>query len=205
MADLRVTRKKLRTVFIALAVLDVLLLGLWFSPWGHASATKQDEIKQLGEQATLKMQQMGPYQGMDQKVTEARAQLTSFYSDRLPGEQSAILEQLGKIAADHQVKLSQAKYDEKSDEEAAGLQPVAIEASLDGSYLSIAKFINSVERSKMFFLVDSVNLGESQGGNIKLRVKMETFRRVGTQTPAGGEAKPEKAVPMSEPGNKEKS
>ncbi len=180
MADLRVTRKKLRRVFIVLAVVDVLLMGLWFSPWGHVSANKQVEIQQLGEQAKLKMQQMGPYQGMDQKVTEARKQLTSFYADRLPGEQSAILEQLGKIATDHQVKLSQAKYDEKSDEQTAGLQPVEIEASLDGNYLGVAKFINAVERSKMFFLVNSVNLGESQGGMIKLRVKLETFRRVGS-------------------------
>lgn len=186
MADLRATRKKLRTIFIVLAVLDALLLGLWFSPWGHVSEATREEVKQLGEQAKLKSQQMGPYQGMDEKVTEARKQLTDFYSDRLPGEQSAILEQLGKIANDHQVKLSQAKYDEKSDEQSAGLQPVSIEASLDGAYLNVAKFINAVERSKMFFLVDSVNLGESQGGNVKLRLKLETFRRVGAQTPAGG-------------------
>ena len=50
---------------------------------------------------------------------------------------------------------------------------------IDGSYVAAARFINSLERSKMFFLVSSVNLGEAQGGNVKLRLKLATYRRVG--------------------------
>ena len=179
MADLRITRKRLKAGLIALAVADVLALGLWLSPWGHVSAEQQAALQSLWDQSKLRVQQMEPYQGMDQKVDEARLQLTHFYSDRLPGQGSAILEELGKIATQENVKLTQAKYDEKVDEETAGLRPVEIEANLDGSYLAVAKFINSVERSKMFFLVSSVNLGEAQGGEVKLRLKLATFRKVG--------------------------
>jgi type IV pilus assembly protein PilO len=40
------------------------------------------------------------------------------------------------------------------------------------------KFINALERDKMFFLIDGVNLAEQQG-NVRLQLKLETYLRNG--------------------------
>jgi hypothetical protein len=39
------------------------------------------------------------------------------------------------------------------------------------------RFINSLERNKLFFIVDSVVLGGDQGGAVKLGVRLETYRK----------------------------
>ena len=70
------------------------------------------------------------------------------------------------------------KYDEK-DAAIEGLRKLNIEITLSGAYLQEVKFINALERDKMFFLIDGVNLAEQQG-NVRLQLKLETYLRGGT-------------------------
>ena len=82
---------------------------------------------------------------------------------------------MGKIATDTGVHLSGVKYDEK-DAPIEGLRKLNMELSISGDYLQEVKFINSLERSKMFFLIDGITLGEQQG-NVRLQLKLETYMR----------------------------
>jgi type IV pilus assembly protein PilO len=59
------------------------------------------------------------------------------------------------------------------------LQPIEIEATLSGNYVSLARFINALERDDMFFIINSVTLGGEQSGPIRLQVKVETYLKVG--------------------------
>jgi type IV pilus assembly protein PilO len=61
------------------------------------------------------------------------------------------------------------------------LQPVEVEADLSGSYVSLAKFINALERDDMFFIISNVTLAGEQKGPIKLQVKVETYLKAGDQ------------------------
>jgi type IV pilus assembly protein PilO len=53
-----------------------------------------------------------------------------------------------------------------------------MEITLSGDYLQEVKFINALERDKMFFLIDGITLGEQQG-NVRLQLKLETYLRGG--------------------------
>ena len=55
-----------------------------------------------------------------------------------------------------------------------------IEAGLSGDYLQLVRFINSLERDQVFFLVNSVVLGGEQNGVVRLDLKMETFLKTAT-------------------------
>jgi hypothetical protein len=59
------------------------------------------------------------------------------------------------------------------------LQPVEIEATLTGNYVSLARFINALERADMFFIISGITLGGEQNGPIKLQMKVETYLKVG--------------------------
>ena len=50
------------------------------------------------------------------------------------------------------------KYDEK-DAPIEGLRKLNMEITLSGDYLQEVKFINALERDKMFFLIDGIALG----------------------------------------------
>jgi type IV pilus assembly protein PilO len=58
-----------------------------------------------------------------------------------------------------------------------GLRPLEIEADFSGDYLHLVRFINSLERDPLFFIIDSVELGGEQGGEVKLKMKLETYQK----------------------------
>jgi type IV pilus assembly protein PilO len=177
MASIRETRKKLMPAVIALAILDLVCVGYLFSPAGRSRQARQRDYQQLHQQLIAKQQEVLPTRGMDHKLTQASHDIGGFYDTRFPAQYSTVTEELGKVATDNGVQLSGVKYDEK-DAPIEGLRRLNMELTLSGGYLQEVKFINALERDKMFFLIDGIALGEQQG-NVRLQLKLETYLRGG--------------------------
>jgi hypothetical protein len=177
MASIRESRKKLMPVIIALALLDLACIGYLLSPAGRTRHARKMELESLNRQLVAKQQEVLPTRGMDSKLTQASKDISGFYDARFPAEYSAIADEMGKLAQDTGVHLSNVKYDPK-DAPIEGLQKLSMEVSLSGDYLQEVKFINALERDKMFFLIDGITLAEQQG-NVRLQLKMETYLRSG--------------------------
>jgi len=177
MASIRETRKKLMPVVIALAIFDLACVGYLVSPAGRSRQARQREYSRLRQQLIAKQQEVLPTRGMDQKLKQASHDIAGFYDTRLPAEYSVVSAELGNIASDTGVHLSGVKYEEK-DAPIEDLRKLNMELSISGDYLQEVKFINALERSKMFFLVDGITLGEQQG-NVRLQLKLETYMRSG--------------------------
>ena len=77
------------------------------------------------------------------------------------------------------MKIDQLRY-KPADTSSNGVQPIEMEADLSGSYTSLARFINAMERDEMFFVINSVTLGGEPQGAVKLSVKLEAYLKVGT-------------------------
>ncbi len=178
MADLRETRRKLKIAMIAMLGVDLLAVIILFSPLVGSGESRRQEMQQLQAELRQKTRQVEPLRGLDKKVVLASEQIDSFYRDRLPTRESTISEELGKLAAQSGIKIGQAKYDTKESED-VGLTPFFIEATCQGGYLQLMRFINGLERDKTFFIVNSVVLGDAQGGTVKLQLKLETYLRNG--------------------------
>lgn len=176
MRDSRTLRRKFFIAFAVLGALDLLALIVLLTPLTGSFASRQAELSQLWNQLRGETRQVEPLRGLDKKIVDARSQIAEFYKDRLPEQQSAISEELGKLAAAHSVKIAQTKYETKDAEE-PGLRPVLIEASMSGDYVKLVEFVNGLERDRMFFIVNSVNLGEAQGNQVRLQLKLETYLR----------------------------
>jgi len=177
MASIRETRKKLMPAVIALAILDLACIGYLISPAGRTRHARKIEFGDLNRQLVVKQQEVLPTRGMDNKLTQASKDISGFYDTRFPGEYSAISDELGKLAQDTGVHLANVKYDPKA-APIEGLQKLNMEVTLSGDYLQEVKFINALERDKMFFLIDGIALAEQQG-NVRLQLKMETYLRSG--------------------------
>src|SRR5207302_1784094 len=63
------------------------------------------------------------------------------------------------------------------DPEPVGLRPVEIEADFAGDYLQLVRFINSLERAPLFFIINSIELGGEQAGVVRLQLKLQTYLR----------------------------
>ena len=56
-----------------------------------------------------------------------------------------------------------------------GLVELRLDASLSGEYAPLMHFINGLERSKTFFLINGLTLTGQQGGLVNLRLKLNTY------------------------------
>jgi len=179
MPDLRQTRKNIKTALAVLVGVDVVALVILFSPLVGSTDSRRQELTELRSELEIKTRQVEPLTDLPKKVTNANRQIAEFYKNRFPAQDSQIPTQFGKLAAANGVTIEQAKYKVDVDE-AGGLHPVEIEANLSGNYVSLAKFINALERDEMFFIISSITLAGEQQGPIKLQMKLDTYLKAGT-------------------------
>jgi len=174
MADLNQTRNQLKVIMAALGVVNIAALMVLFTPLGGSQEARQQQLAQLNQER--KARAAAPWRGLDKKIPVAKQQIEEFYRDRFPTDNSAISADLGRVASETGVRMSSVKY--KTDEaEIDGLQKKEVVADLSGDYVPIARFINALERDKLFFIVDGVQLGGEQSGGVKLQIKVETYLR----------------------------
>ena len=178
MPDLRDTRQKVKITLAVLVLLDVAAAALLLSPLVGSERSRTEEMKQLWKELQGRTRVVEPLRGMDKKIEAAHQQIEEFYKDRLPGQDSAISAEVGKLASQSGVKIGQVTYKLK-DPEPVGLRPVGIDADLSGDYLQVVRFINALERDNLLFIIDSVELGGAQGGTVRLQMRLETYLKTG--------------------------
>jgi type IV pilus assembly protein PilO len=178
MPDLRQTRKDIKTSLAIMLAVDVIAVAVLISPLVGSTTSRRQTLNQLWSELQMKTRQVEPLGNLREKVKTANGQIADFYKQRFAGQQSQIVTQFDKLAAANSVTVEQTKY-KVLDEEAGRLHPVEIEAELSGNYVSLAKFINALERDDMFFIISSIQLGGEQKGPIKLQMKLQSYLKVG--------------------------
>lgn len=179
MPDLRHTRKQLKITLGILGGVSVAAAALYFSPIVGSAESRQMELHRLQADLTIKTRRVAPLKDLPEKVDVASHQITDFYKDRFPSQNSQILAEVGKLANENGVRIEQGRY-KPSDQITVGLQPIEMDYDLSGNYTSLAKFINAMERDQMFFIINSITLNGEPQGEVKLAVKLETYLKVGT-------------------------
>ena len=179
MPDLRDTRRKVKIALATLVAVDLAAVIIYFSPLVGSELSRKEQMQQLWKELQVKTREVEPLRGLDKKIPLARKEIDNFYAQRLPSQDSAISEDIGKLASQTGVKIASIKYTFK-DPETVGVRPVEVEADLAGDYLQLVSFINSLERDQLFFLVESVALGGEQAGVVRLQLKVETYLKVGS-------------------------
>jgi Tfp pilus assembly protein PilO len=117
----------------------------------------------------------------------ARGDLDSFYSEHL-GERARqidVIRERNSIAADFGVQPTRVRYSIGEVKEQP-LERFVMDFPLQGNYASLRFFINTIERSKNFLIIDNVQLDSGQQqGELSMRIAVSTFfyHPVGSEAP----------------------
>jgi Tfp pilus assembly protein PilO len=176
MANLRETSRKLRIAMAILVGFNVLALGALAYMWTRGSSALPAEFDQLHRLVMTRKNTVVPPETVTQRVKEAREQIAKLYEDRFPRSSAAIFETLGGLARENRVNLTQASY-KVNETDMPTVQQVEITADLNGDYAQTMRFINALEREKLFLIVDGVNLAEQEGGRVKLNIRIQAFMK----------------------------
>lgn len=176
MPDLGKTRRKLTVAIVAMVAADVVAAGILFSPLVGSSESRRTQIRELTADLAKKTHDVAPLHDMPKKMVLAKDQIGDFYKGRFAASDSELTTELGKLAAENGIRIQAERYKEE-DPETSGIVPIEIEGSFSGDYLQLVRFINTLERSKMFFTVDSVDLAGEGTGSVRLQIGLHSYLR----------------------------
>jgi Tfp pilus assembly protein PilO len=159
-------------LLLTLAVAMAIRLGLdWAVMDSHSSevlAGKQIQLRALELQTA-------PLRGLDQRVQKTRKQLDDFYQKRIPPNYSSIDARIVELQVASGVRLTRVQYTQGA--AGPGLTEISMDASISGDYPAIMRFVNSLERDQMFFIIRAMALTGQQGGLVNLRLRVSTWLR----------------------------
>jgi type IV pilus assembly protein PilO len=180
-------------VLLVVAVALAIRLGLDWSAMDTSSqevlANKRVDLKALKFQAA-------PLRDIDKRVEKTRKQVEDFYQKRIPPNYSSIDARINELQVASGVRLTRVQYTQG--EQGPGLTEITMDASISGDYPAIMRFVNSIERDPMFFIVRAMGLTSQQGGLVNLRLRVSTWLRPADAAASGlPTTPPDKAEPAA--------
>jgi type IV pilus assembly protein PilO len=159
-------------VLLAVASALAIRLGFdWTAMDSHSTevlANKQVDLRALEVETR-------PLRGLDRRVEKTRQQIDDFYRKRIPPNYSSIDARIAELQIASGVRLTRVQYTQGA--AGPGLTEITMDASISGDYSAIMRFINSIERDPMFFIVRAMALTSQQGGLVNLRLRVSTWLR----------------------------
>jgi Type II secretion system (T2SS), protein M subtype b len=167
---------------VALAALLVVDLGLaaFLWPGGRQDpGALQADRDRLALQAKLLRADVQRGEKIRESLPAAGKDCDQFYRESFLDAgtgYSQIESDLGAIAAETGVKTTGFSF-KRTDIKERGTTEIEISATVDADYPSLVRFINGLERSKNFYLLDSLKLASELNGVIRLALDLHTYFR----------------------------
>jgi hypothetical protein len=179
--------------FLVRAALGVLLLGnlvaagFAFHWWGDSPQALESKIESTRQQIILARGQLTRAKAMSGKIVLARDQGGAFLNKYMTPRKitySTILGELNHIAETAGVKPKDATITPERVEGSSSLSQLTITAGYEATYPNLLKFVNLLDRSERFLIIESLTAQPQSGtGVLLVSIKLDTFVRDDTGDP----------------------
>jgi outer membrane cobalamin receptor len=166
----------------ALAVVLVVDAGLVFVNWRASAADPRALQQQRNEaqwQRDLLAADVRRAQEIEKRLPEVKRECDQFFTNELRDASSgysSIVGDLGRIAKNASLRTDSITF-RQHELANRGVVEVEVATTVEGDYPSLVSFINGLERSHNFYLLDSLQLASSTGGSLKLNLQLRTYFR----------------------------
>jgi len=174
--DPRITVRIILGLFVAANLAAAVLA---FKPFGGSGDDLRRQKSDLQMQLTRLQARLAATRKMADKVAMARSQgddfLAQYVSDRRT-TYSTVFEELGRIAQQAGIKAREQTIELNPIEGSDTLEMMSITAGYEGPPASLEKFVNLVDKSKRFLIIESMTASPEQGGQLlNVNIKLDTF------------------------------
>ncbi|HTS11801.1 MAG TPA: hypothetical protein VMH00_06770 [Candidatus Limnocylindrales bacterium] len=171
-----------RFTTIALAVLLIVDVGLGVFLW-QSSRQNPEELRAQREtlalQAKLRKAEVERGRRIRASLPQIGLDCDKFYKDTFLDPAtgySAVESDFNTIADKAGLRTSATNFKEKVIKD-HGVTELQISTTVDGSYSSVIQFINGLEQSKIFYLLNDLHLTSATAGAVKLQLDLRTYFR----------------------------
>lgn len=168
----------IRAAIALILVLDVLLIVV---NWRLASSPDSpgEQVRLLRHRRDLMAADIRRAEQIRASLPKVQSETQDFFQNDLrpaAAWNSSVSEDLGALAKDAGLQITSTRFRERPIEK-RGVDEITISISLVGPYSSVVSFINGLERSNSFYLLDKLQLDSSTEGELKLNLELRTYFR----------------------------
>lgn len=171
-------KRRIVWLIAALFVLDVLVFFAGLRPFRAVEERRLALRNDLRRQYEERRKEVTRLREIQSKVEVARRQADDFVAERLLPQKdgfSAIVNELDSIAAATAVRKGNVNFKTKA-LDGQSLLEVGVTTSVEGDYPSLVRFVNRIEQSKQFFIIENLSLASSPTTPvIKLNMRLLTY------------------------------
>jgi Tfp pilus assembly protein PilO len=168
----------IRVVIGIVVILDLVLLA---ANWKLTSSpdTSVNQLRLLRGEREMMAADVRRAQDIRASLPQVQSETQDFFQKDLRPigtAYSSMSEDLDALAKDAGLRISSTRFHEQPVEK-RGVDEVNIAITLLGPYSNVVNFINGLERSNSFYLLDSLQLDSSAEGVLKLDLELRTYLR----------------------------
>ncbi|MGH9627256.1 MAG: hypothetical protein ACRD7E_02665 [Bryobacteraceae bacterium] len=170
-----------RVVLGALLVANLIAAFAVFRPFGGSVEELENRITSLQQQVQQRQASLQRVRLLVSKIEKGRAAgdqfLSNYFMDRKTASSSLVSELL-KSSRDAGIRMKEHAVEIEPIEGSNSLSMMTITANYEGTYGDLLQFVNRLDRSQRFFILDSLRAAPQPGsGNLSVNVKLNAFIR----------------------------
>jgi Tfp pilus assembly protein PilO len=174
-------RVLLRAVVGTLLAANLVAAVMAFKPFGGSAADLRREQQALRVQLGRLQARAATSKRLVEKVETARREgdqfLAKYVMDRRTMS-STIQDELNRTAKEAGIKALPATLDLEPIEGSDTLEMMSISAGYEGTYADLTKFVNLLDKSPRFLIIENMQTAPQQGGQaLNVTLKLDTFVR----------------------------
>lgn len=172
-------KRRVQAGLAALLLLDAVLIFVTVRSGGTQRSEQEATTRALQVRRNQLHANVAQLQSIQAGLSEAQAEGKEFYEHRFLSARagySAIVGEFEKMAAETGARKNSINF-KSLPSPAEGLSEVEIVTVVEGDYGALVGFVNRLERSGRFYLIQSLSLTSATGGRIRLSLRVGTYFR----------------------------
>src|SRR5579864_8083753 len=169
-------KNAIRIIIGIILLIDVVLVGV-NRQLASSPTAPGEEVRALRRRRDLMAADIRRVEAIRAQLPGVQTETASFMDNDLRptvAGYSSVLDDLGTLAKDSGLQITSTHFRQKSIDK-RGVDEITITLTMQGAYPSLVSFINALEHSKSFYLLDSLSLDSSTEGLLKLNLELRTY------------------------------
>lgn len=177
--DIRQAGRQIGIVFLVVLIVNVAASIFLVRPTVRAFRTLQEDSAPQLNRLRERQREVEAREAFLQALVQAQVDLKALREEVLSTRQRRMVEvqvELAKLARQFNINLERVQYENDLLED-EGLERFAMVVPLEGGYANLRKFIEAVEKSERFLVIERVALGSGQDGGtlLQLNITLATY------------------------------
>jgi hypothetical protein len=181
MASIKDPRVGVRVALGTLLLANLIAAVILFKPWGGSAEDLERQLVTLRQQVPQRQATLARSKALVEKVEKARAEGDQFMTRFMLNGRSTYSTIIGELdRAATQVKLAprERQFGVEPIDGSENLGIMTISANYEGAYPNLTKFINELDRSPRFLIIESLQASPQPVGTaVNVSFKLNAFVR----------------------------